>query len=388
MTADTRRRKVHDLTDRVLDLIFADLAGAMQIDIDRQGLGDADRVGNLDRAALGKAGSHDVLGKIAGGIGGGTVNLGRVLAGECATAMGGSAAIGVDDDLAAGEARITIGTADDELTGRIDIPLAIVGDLQVAQSFADIGLDNGANLLRIPACIEMLRGQNDGYGFRSLAVDVTNRHLALGVGAKFRRFTFAALAGGGEQLEDTVRIIDRRRHQIRRFLAGVTEHDALVAGALVALLVGSIVHALRDICRLRVQENVDLGGLPVETILLVADVTDRLAGGGLELRRIDDRMAGGVFDDLAVLVLLQKCIGNANFTGDNNAVGRRKRFTCDAHGPRVNTRLGRFTINKIHDFIRNTITNLVRMTLGHGLAGEQVIGTHAGFPSKNGLGVC
>lgn len=89
---------------------------------------------------------------------------------------GGSTAIGVHDDFAAGQTRIAIRSTDDEFARRVNIPLAIIGDLQVTQRFADIGFDNFANLLQIPAGIEMLRGQNDGYGFRSLAVDVTNRH--------------------------------------------------------------------------------------------------------------------------------------------------------------------------------------------------------------------
>lgn len=87
MAADTGRRKVHVLADSRFDLILGDLAGAVQVDIDRQRLGDADRVGDLDRAAVGKTGGDDVLGKIAGGIGGRTVDLRRVLAGECAAAM-------------------------------------------------------------------------------------------------------------------------------------------------------------------------------------------------------------------------------------------------------------------------------------------------------------
>jgi hypothetical protein len=37
----------------------------VQIDIERQRLGDADRIGKLDRAALGEAGGDDVLGEVA-----------------------------------------------------------------------------------------------------------------------------------------------------------------------------------------------------------------------------------------------------------------------------------------------------------------------------------
>jgi hypothetical protein len=37
----------------------------VQVDIERERLGDADRVGELDRAALGEAGGDDVLGQVA-----------------------------------------------------------------------------------------------------------------------------------------------------------------------------------------------------------------------------------------------------------------------------------------------------------------------------------
>lgn len=132
-------------------------------------------------------------------------------------------AVGVDDDLAAGEARIAVRSADHELAGRVDVPLAIVGDLQLAERFADIGLDDGADLLRIPALVEMLGRKHDRGCFRRLAVDVTHGHLALGVGAELGDFAVALLAGNCEQLQDLVGIIDRGRHQVRRFAAGITE---------------------------------------------------------------------------------------------------------------------------------------------------------------------
>jgi hypothetical protein len=125
--ADTARRQVHDLAQRGLDRRVVDLAGAVGIDIDRQRLRDADGIGKLDVAAIGDLGGNDVLGQIARGIGGGTVDLGRVLAGEGAAAMRRSAAIGVDDDLAAGQAGIAVRATNDELAGRIDVPVAVGG---------------------------------------------------------------------------------------------------------------------------------------------------------------------------------------------------------------------------------------------------------------------
>mgnify|MGYP003694701087 CR=1 FL=1 len=57
------------------------------VDIERQRLGNPDRVGDLDCTTLGKSRADDVLCEVAGGVGGRTVDLGRVLAGERAAAM-------------------------------------------------------------------------------------------------------------------------------------------------------------------------------------------------------------------------------------------------------------------------------------------------------------
>ena len=42
--------------------------------------------------------------------------------------MRGRATIGVDDDLAAGEAGVAIGTADDEFARRVDVPDGVLVD--------------------------------------------------------------------------------------------------------------------------------------------------------------------------------------------------------------------------------------------------------------------
>lgn len=118
--------------------------------------------------------------------------------------MRSGTAVGVDDDLAAGEARVAVRSADDELAGRIDVPLAIIGDLQFAERFADIWFDDRADLLGIPAVIEVLGRKHDRRHFRRLAVDVAHGHLALGVGAELGDFTVALLASDSEQLQDLV----------------------------------------------------------------------------------------------------------------------------------------------------------------------------------------
>src|SRR3569833_4296407 len=49
MVADAVRREIDQLAEYLLELGLVDLASAMQVDIDRQRLGDADGVGELNR---------------------------------------------------------------------------------------------------------------------------------------------------------------------------------------------------------------------------------------------------------------------------------------------------------------------------------------------------
>src|SRR5438045_2199947 len=121
---DAARRQLPQLADaanRLLDLVVADAAGAMRVDVERQGLADANRVGELDGAARGEAGRNHVLGEVAGDISGRAVDFGRVLAREGAAAVRGRAAIRIHDDLAPGHSGIAVGTADLEAAGRVDV---------------------------------------------------------------------------------------------------------------------------------------------------------------------------------------------------------------------------------------------------------------------------
>src|SRR5467141_5221382 len=79
----------------------------------------------------------------------------------------------------------------------------------------------------------------------------------------------------GERMKYVVGVENRGRHELRRLLAGVAEHDALVAGALVLVAMG--IDALGDIPGLLMDQNVHFGALPVKSILLVADGADGAA---------------------------------------------------------------------------------------------------------------
>ena len=85
-------------------IVGINFASAESVDQNADWLGDADSVGELHFAAVGQAGGHDVLGDVARHVGGGAVDLGRIFAAEGAAAVAAHAAVGVDDDLAAGQA--------------------------------------------------------------------------------------------------------------------------------------------------------------------------------------------------------------------------------------------------------------------------------------------
>ena len=146
MLANAARAQVHDLQQRSLEDALGDMAGAVQIGVDRQRMGDADGVGELQRAAVGETRGDDVLGEIARGIGGRAVDLRRILAGESAAAVRGRAAVSVDDDLAPGEAGVAVGAADVELAGRIDVPDRVLGNPTLGQGGEHEGLDDVAHV--------------------------------------------------------------------------------------------------------------------------------------------------------------------------------------------------------------------------------------------------
>jgi len=134
-----------------------------------------------------------------------------------------------------------------------------------------------------------------------LAIDILQADLALGVGPEIGRS--AGMPGLGQRAQDIVGVIDRCRHQLFGLAHGVAEHDALVAGALI--LVALRIDADGDVGRLLMDVAFDLGMLPMETGLLVADLADGPASG------VDQHVMGHR--------------GRAaNLAGEHDPIGRRQ----------------------------------------------------------------
>ena len=89
------------------------------------GSGNANRISQLHFDARCQPGSHDILRDVARHVAGRAIHLRRIFARERAAAVTAHAAVGIDDDLAAGETGIAVRSADDETAGRIDVILRV-----------------------------------------------------------------------------------------------------------------------------------------------------------------------------------------------------------------------------------------------------------------------
>src|SRR5262245_58165021 len=114
---DGVRTQIEVLAHQLGEPAVGHVPRAVRVDHDRDRLLDADRVGDLDRAALRQTGAHDVLGDVPRRVAGGAIHLRRILAAERAAPVRRGTAVGVDDDLPSREPRIGARAADDEPPG-------------------------------------------------------------------------------------------------------------------------------------------------------------------------------------------------------------------------------------------------------------------------------
>ncbi len=252
------------------------------------------------------------------------------------------AAIGIDDDLAAGDAGVAVRSADHEASRRVHIEVLLRAHPAFREHPENVRTHDLADLVLVDVGTVLGRDHHAGRP-HGLAIGVLQRDLALGVGAQLGRGPFMTRLG--ERFQDRVRVVDRRRHQLRRLPAGEAEHQALIASALG--LVPRGIDALGDIGGLRVQQVLHLGRLPMEALLLVADVADRAA------RHLHQQ-------------ILRDGGGAAHLAGQHHAVRGGQCLAADAR-----QRIG--GEESVHHRIRDAVADFVGMPFRHGFAGEEII---------------
>src|SRR4029077_7407911 len=116
--------------------------GPEALDVDAHRMRHADGVRHLDLAAVGEVGCDDVLRDVTGRVGGGTIDLRRVLAGERSASVRSSATVRVDDDLASCQAGVAHRPADDELSRRVYVQEVLLSESTGVEQVAKIGVED------------------------------------------------------------------------------------------------------------------------------------------------------------------------------------------------------------------------------------------------------
>ena len=136
------------------------------------------------------------------------------------------------------------------------------------------------------------------------------------------------------------------------------------SSSLALLLLGVDAHG--DVGRLAVQQHLDVGAVIREAVLVVADVLDHAAGDLGDQLAVDHRHAVDGLEQLA-----------AAFAGDHDLVGGAERLAAQASVDLAvvgDAERDVLLDEGVENGVGNLVGHLIRMTLGYGLAGEQIIG--------------
>src|ERR1035438_2292924 len=320
------------------NLAFVNLRRAESIDQHANRFSDSNGVGKLHFTAISQSGGNNVLGNVARHVAGRAVNLGRVFAAECATAMASHATVGVHDDLAAGQPGVAHGTTDYEASRWVDVVLGVLVQHLLGQRGLDHILQDVSAQLLGRNRLRVLTGDDHCINAHRLVVLVVfHCDLGFAVGPEVRKG--AILADCGELLAQLVGQRNCRRHVIGIFVGGIAEHHTLVARA-------AGVHAHGNVTRLLVDAGDDRAGIGIEPVegVVIADGGDHAAHQRLEIHV----SFGG------------------NFAGNDNQAGGRQGLARHAA-------VGIFLHAGIEDCVRNLIVHFVRLAFGRRLGRKQII---------------
>ncbi|URD93002.1 hypothetical protein MUK42_28113 [Musa troglodytarum] len=322
---DHPRPEVEVLLHNAQDLLVRDLAGAVGVHEHREWLRHADGVRDLHDAAAGEPTGDDALGRLPHDVGAAAVHLGGILAGEGAAAVRAPAAVGVDDDLAAGEPGVAVGAADDEPARGVEVEDGLLVEVLLGDDgLDDVLLEVGGDLV-VGHGLVVLGGDEDGVDadghHGAVVVAVLHRHLGLAVGPQ--PGAGAILAHLGEARAELSGEDVAEGHELRSLVGGVPKHVTLVARADLLGPLGEVtVHALGDVRGLLLDVDEHLAAVGIQTDVVghepdgaagVADdllVVDVGLGGDLPEHHDHVGLGAGLAGDLAVGILLQASIEN------------------------------------------------------------------------------
>src|SRR5882762_4778731 len=203
-----RQREI--FADKRGDFFLRNRGGAKSFRHDGNGLGDADGVGQLDFRLSGEASGHYILRDVARHVASRTIHLGRILAGECAATVAAVTAVGIHDDLASSQTRVTHGSADDKAARRINVIFRFRVQHRGRNDWLDHMLGDGVAQVGVGDLLAMLRGDHHARDTLRAAVAVLNSDLRLSI--RPEKINFIGFANLGEALREAVGELDGHGH--------------------------------------------------------------------------------------------------------------------------------------------------------------------------------
>ena len=315
---------LHDLNEVLVSAAAGN--GAVGLDVDREGVSEADGIGDLDEDSVAEASGDEGLSHIASVVGGRSVDLGGVLAGEGTTTVGGPTTVGIDDDLSAGETGVSLGATNDEGARGVDDDVSVLEHLSGADLLDDL-LDEGIlNLLLGDGGIVLGGDENvvDSHGLDlAVFVGVLNNNLRLAIGSQPGDLTGVSSLGHllAEEVGEVVRVgVEGDGVPL---VGGIAEHDTLVTSTEVVHIFLNV-DGLSDLWALSLYVDEDGHGLVVESLVLIviADLLGDLTGnllvvdGGAVNEGLTEEadhlgLGGRLEANLAVLVLSEASVENS-----------------------------------------------------------------------------
>ena len=209
-------------------IILAGTTCAKRIHIHHDRLFLPDGVGQRDLTALGKACRDDIFGNIPRHICAAAVYLGGILAAERTAAVGCKGAVAVHHELAPGQAGIGIRAALHKLTAGVQDDFRVIGGHTVKGQREHILVQQICQLIDVGVLLVLDRNDHCGDAHRRVAV-VFHRDLHLAIRADVG--DNAGHAGDFQQRYKALRRHHRHGQIFGRFVAGVADHNALIARA-------------------------------------------------------------------------------------------------------------------------------------------------------------
>ena len=228
---DLRRGQPEDKAHRICQAIVgADGAGAEGIHLHHHRLGFSDGVGQRHLAPAAQPGGHEVFGDVAGHICPRTVHLGGILPGKGAATMGCEHTVAVHHEFPSGEAGVGLRSAKHKPPGGVQQDFGILVRGKRLQR-------RGQHLVGefpkqfIGGLLRAVLGGEDNRVQPQGASILVVLHGDLGFSIRAQAPHHAGFPGGGEAAGQPVGQYNGKRHHLRGFRTGVSNHDPLVTGA-------------------------------------------------------------------------------------------------------------------------------------------------------------